>query len=142
VRFLGRSGTSDLCGEKLSEYFVGACLAKLPGYALLAARQDPDDLGYDLVADESWCQDILEEKILADFEQSLRKNPQYDLARGLGQLKPLTIRKIPDLIGSFQKSQMQEGRRLGDIKPPVIVRDHRWLDSLHFGASGSIHEPL
>ncbi len=142
VRFLGRSGTSDLCGEKLSEYFVGACLAKLPGYALLAARQDPDDLGYDLIADESWCQDILEEKILSDFEQSLRKNPQYDLARGLGQLKPLTIRKIPDLIGSFQKSQMQQGRRLGDIKPPVLVRDQGWLDSLHLGASGSIHESL
>jgi hypothetical protein len=44
---------------------------------------------------------ILEEKILSDFEQSLRKNPQYDLARGLGQLKPLTIRPLRTVAQSW-----------------------------------------
>ena len=142
VRFLGRVGTSDLCGEKLCEYFVGACLAKLPGYAVLAARQDPEDIGYELIADESWCQDFLEEELIADLEESLRKNPQYNLARMLGQLKPLTMRKIPDLIGSFQKSQVELGRRLGDIKPPVIVQDPSWLNSLPYLQQGSLHESL
>ena len=142
VRFLGRVGTSDLCGEKLSEYFVGACLAKLPGYAVLAARQEPEDIGYELIADASWCHDILDEKLISDLEQSLRKNPQYDLARMLGQLKPLTVRKIPNLISSFQKSQVEHGRRLGDIKPPVLVQDRDWLASLHNLPVGSIHESL
>ncbi len=142
VRFLGRVGTSDLCGEKLSEYFVGACLAKLPGYAVLAARQDPEDIGYELLADLSWCQELLEEELIADLEESLRKNPQYNLARMLGQLKPLTMRKIPDLIGSFQKSQVELGRRLGDIKPPVIVQDPSWLKSLQYLPQGGLNESL
>ena len=141
VRFLGRIGSSDLCGEKLTEYFVSACLAKFPGFAVLAARKDSENTGYDLIVDSSWCQSILDEKLIFDLEKSLRENPQYDLARVLGQLKPLTVRKVPNLISSFQKSQVEHGRRLGDLKPPVLVHDRAWLDSLPY-PSGEIHESL
>lgn len=126
LRFLGRAGNvSDLCGEKLSEAFVAECFADLwprgddrPVDVYLRAKSKsaaPGLPGYDLVVaspvDEKWAESL---------DSLLRRNPHYDLARRLGQLRPPCLCVDPN-IGVLGNEG--DHRRLGDIKPMVLVRD-------------------
>jgi len=107
VEFIGRTGTSDLVGEKLTEPFVAKCLEHIPGIRFLK----PNCNGYLLYADSSVDLDIVEHK--------LQENPQYAYARKLGQLAPL--RFIPLDRDAYINEQLARGTRLGDIKPPALV---------------------
>ena len=126
LRFLGRIGNvSDLCGEKLSEPFVAGvfaaqwpCAEHRPQMAFLRPCLRSGDAGYDLVVDQP-----VEESCLASLEQGLRRNPHYDLARRLGQLRELRMRVEREPDGLQNDLQC---RRIGDIKPKV-------LESLRYG---------
>jgi hypothetical protein len=124
LRFLGRAGNvSDLCGEKLSEAFVAECFSDLwpggeerPVVAYLRAHSDAKGTpGYDLVVASP-----VDVERAESLESLLRRNPHYDLARRLGQLRPVCLRVDPDV-----RVLRKEGdhRRMGDIKPLVLVRE-------------------
>jgi hypothetical protein len=124
LRFLGRAGNvSDLCGEKLSEAFVASCLASLwpggggrPLAAYLRAKSDEQGgRGYDLVTASQ-----VDGSLAESLDHLLRSNPQYDLARRLGQLRPVCLRVEP---GACALGAGSDRRRLGDIKPPVLMRE-------------------
>jgi len=122
LRFLGRTGNvSDLCGEKLSEPFVAGCLrdlwpdgAERPTTAYLRPCRFPDGgHGYLLVAGSA-VDDVIAERL----DRLLRRNPHYDLARSLGQLRILRILVDPDAAGILGNSP--DHRRLGEVKPLVL----------------------
>lgn len=121
LRFLGRAGNvSDVCGEKLSEPFVAECLAALwpggvgrPSAAYLRpCRSAKGDHGYVLVVDRP-----VDESLAERLDGSLRRNPHYDLARRLGQLRSLRIQMNPT---AGTPGSEPDHRRLGDIKPLVL----------------------
>lgn len=124
LRFLGRAGNvSDLCGEKLSESFVAECFADLwpggdgrPIVAYLRAQSDSQGTpGYDLVVASP-----MDEKRVESLDSLLRRNPHYDLARRLGQLRAVCLRVDPSIRVLGKEG---DDRRLGDIKPLLLVRD-------------------
>lgn len=116
LRFLGRAGNvSDLRGEKLSEVFVAEVLAQLwdegerrPSAAYLQAAGE----GYDFVVSGP-----VREDVVVRVERALSRNPHYALARRLGQLRALRVVVEPDLA----RLDGEAGRRLGEIKPRVLV---------------------
>ncbi len=121
LRFLGRAGnTSDLCGEKLAEPFVAACLGELwpegagrPRVAFLRPwLSSGGGRGYFVVTDE-----VLGEEVIGRLDALLRRNPHYDLARRLGQLEPLRIGVEPNAGFPGRPNDL---RRLGDVKPMVL----------------------
>ena len=127
LRFLGRAGVvSDLRGEKLSEPFVAEALRRLwengsvPELALLAAWDDGNAAGYEL--------HLSTEKpkgsdLLLRLEEALRQNPHYDLARRLGQLEALRLIEVaPEEVQRRLLAAVQDGVRLGEVKPRVLVR--------------------
>lgn len=131
LRFLGRSGnTSDLRGEKLAETFVAACLKELwpedsarPRAVFLRPwRSSGGGCGYLVVANER-----LKEGVLERFETLLRRNPNYDLARRLGQIEPLRAQHDP-AAGIPRRNG--DPRRLGDIKPAVLDSGVTWEEHL------------
>lgn len=144
VRFVGRaSGTCDLVGEKLTDMHVRSVLDEVsralgiaPRFAMLA----PDRArraGYLLFVE---CE-AMERQRLRQFvvgvERGLRRNPHYDYAVTLGQLRPLEVRLLagPPGVGGqiYQRALAASGMKLGDIKPlacdgrldwPTIFADH------------------
>jgi hypothetical protein len=124
LRFLGRAGNvSDLCGEKLTETFVAECFSALwpvgkdrPLVAYLHARPGGDGgSGYDLIVASP-----MDKQLVELLDSLLRANPHYDLARRLGQLRPLRLHLDPaaGVLGGGG-----DPRRLGDIKPLVLVSE-------------------
>lgn len=121
LRFIGRAGNvSDLCGEKLSEAFVAECFQMLwpdgierPLVAYLKA--DTMDSGYDLVVANP-----ADDKLAESLDHLLRRNPHYELARKLGQLRQVRLHVDPTegMLGAGANQ-----RRLGDIKPRVLVAE-------------------
>ena len=108
IEFIGRAGTCDLVGEKLTEPFVARCLEHIPGIRFLK----PNCNGYLLYAEASVDLEIVERKLC--------ENPQYAYARNLGQLAPL--RFMPLDRNAYIHDQLARGARLGDIKPLALVR--------------------
>lgn len=126
LRFLGRAGNvSDLRGEKLSEPFVAGVLARLcprARFALLA----PDVSGrvpqYVL-----YLEDEAPPTLPAQLEAALGENPHYALARDLGQLDGVVVRRIErGGYAAFVAAETARGRRLGDIKPVALSRRPDW----------------
>ena len=121
LRFLGRAGNvSDLCGEKLSEAFVGEVLQGLwpegerPVHAVLRACDGTEPAGY--VLEISGRAGV---ELCGRLDAALSRNPHYALARRLGQLMPGRVVEMePDTAGAWLRGQ---SRRLGDVKPPVLV---------------------
>ncbi|UCC25768.1 MAG: GH3 auxin-responsive promoter family protein [Gemmatimonadales bacterium] len=129
LRFLGRAGgVSDLRGEKLSEWFVAEAMSVLrasglwSGEAQLHAWEEGHKAGYILVVETPTADEDLPEA--ADrLEDALIQNPHYALARRLGQLEPLRVRRVrPGSLGRAQlEGAARRGQRLGDVKPTVLV---------------------
>lgn len=146
LRFLGRAGiVSDRFGEKLSEPFVAAALAKVfgtepPQFAMLAPHQDDLGCRYTLylqgLARPQWAH-------LLDLE--LRSNPHYAYCRDLGQLLPVTLFIISERgFETFARRRGAEGVRLGDIKPTALCRSSGWSQVFRGQTApvGSIPEPF
>ncbi|BAO43125.1 GH3 family acyl-acid amido synthetase [Thiolapillus brandeum] len=121
LRFLGRGrGSVDLCGEKLNEAFVARALDGMPGFALLLPWGDVRPC-YVCISDQPEDHEV---------ETRLRRNPQYDYARRLGQLGPLQWRTLPDALDRYQAWCLARGQRLGDIKPLALLPDDAFLHYL------------
>lgn len=66
--------------------------------------------------------------LAARLECGLQENPHYAIARHLGQLAPARVRIADgDLKGTFLRAELAAGRRLGDIKFPVLARHGRGI---------------
>ncbi len=133
LRFLGREGkVSDICGEKLAETFVTQSIEKAcssigcsPNFAILAPEVDETSKwGYTLFFEGD-----LSVQAAQQLDRELCENPNYALCRRLGQLRPARCFRI-DANGyaKFVSVNLEEGRRLGDIKPQALSRHTRWAD--------------
>ena len=126
--FMGRDSLhSDLVGEKLTEAFVAHCLRHWPGYAMLVP--DAAHTGYVLVTEKSPDDP---NHALAQLEQQLCANPQYAYARRMGQLAPLRLCVQAQASAIVERSLLQRGVRLGDIKPLALRAEAWWLPLLEF----------
>jgi hypothetical protein len=120
LEFVGREAVSDLVGEKLSEHFVSDALALVGEAACLAPRPAAPPF-YELMMESDGAREA--DASAALVEQRLRRNPQYDYARRLGQLGPVKLRPVVRLLDRYLRFETARGRRLGDVKPPTLVRD-------------------
>ncbi|MEB3358601.1 MAG: GH3 auxin-responsive promoter family protein [Synechococcales bacterium] len=127
LEFVGRAGvTSDLCGEKLTEAFVLQQFRALqPQYALgafmllvPALQEHPH---YVLVVDGQDCDGAIAPMLLPHLDQRLSTNPQYAYARRMGQLRPPRLFRAQAPTTAYVQARLQQGQRLGDIKPPVLT---------------------
>ncbi len=112
--FIGRDAVCDLAGEKLSDGFARDVLSGIGSFAVLL----PAEQRYLVVCDRGDAAIIA-----AHTEQSLLRSYRYREARHLGQLAPVhavVSRSAPQL---WQQYFSSKGMRVGDIKPPSLVRD-------------------
>jgi hypothetical protein len=127
LEFIGRGIASDLVGEKLSEPFVSDALTLVSGTACLAPRAAAQPHYVLLVdtrdRDAAHC-------AAATIEQRLRCNPQYDYARKIGQLAPVTYEIVDHLLERYLRLGIRRGRRLADIKPPALITDAATVEAL------------
>lgn len=119
LEFVGRARVSDLAGEKLSESFISEALSALQSAACLAPRTAAKPF-YELLADADTA---VRPDLAALVDRRLCANPQYAYARRIGQLGPVTLRRVEDLLDRYMRAELARGRRLADIKPPVLIHD-------------------
>jgi hypothetical protein len=123
LEFVGRGElASDLVGEKLTEPFIADCLKDVPGFRLLLPDSQGD--GY-VLATEAGVSVSVEH-----IERRLSDNPQYAYARTLGQLKPLRLLEVEHLFDRYVDAQLQQGVRLGEIKPVALRNERTWAARL------------
>jgi len=139
LRFLGKEDNiSDHYGEKLSERFVATCVETVaerqgiaPTFAMLAFDESDDPPGYTLYVEIA---SELPGEVGCDLDAELRRNPHYELCIRLGQLRPARV--FPLAAGAYEtyaRVLVQQGMRLGDIKPTILSRFTHW--SGHFRES-------
>jgi hypothetical protein len=117
LAFLGRADlVCDMVGEKLDEVFVTACLGQTHTHGILAPADAPYP-HYELLQDAD--RPVANTEVL---EGALDANPHYAYARRLGQLGPIRLRRCCDLKGAYHRYRQCQGQRLGDIKPPAMLR--------------------
>jgi hypothetical protein len=123
LEFVGRGNTvSDLVGEKLTEPFVATCLENVPGFRLLVPARESN--GYVLMAEAGATVSI------EDIERRLCDNPQYAYARRMGQLEALRLMPIRRLYDRYAHAQVEQGVRLGDVKPAALRNERVWITRL------------
>ncbi len=121
LEFVGRDdNVSDLCGEKLTEEFVGTVLDDIPGFGFLVPIAEPRP-AYLLILDADAVADGQEQRAARIADGRLLQNPQYRYARQVGQLPPVEACRIDDPIGAYKDICMESGQRLGDIKPSALA---------------------
>ena len=142
IEFVGKAGVvSDVCGEKLSEAFAGSVLesagqrAGVSGFLMLApewgspprylvfAERDPG------------------ERFAEEVDRELRRSPQYDYCRRLGQLDPVELVLVRDGEERFLKGCLAEGQRAGDVKSGYLRRELGWRDHLTLPRSAQEQDP-
>lgn len=155
LRFTGRAGVqSDLVGEKLHEQHVYASIIRAceslnlePSFSMLITTLKPT-AGYrailvlkDLQSADN-CLSALESQLSQAIDDRFCENPQYQYARGLGQLQSLRTWILPTTAemawSAYETECRRRGQKSGDIKPTVIARGTDWDDvfkSLRTGPS-------
>jgi hypothetical protein len=122
LEFIGRSGGTDLSGEKLSDAFVTQVLAPLQlRFAALAV--DSAAMRYVLLVDAAEVGDSQAEEVAAQVDLALQRNPQYAYSRQLDQLFAVSASRCADPVSRWIAMRAQAGRRLGDIKLPALISD-------------------
>jgi hypothetical protein len=120
LEFIGRAGVAtDIVGEKLTEGFVADVLSRVGAQACLAPRATATPF-YELLVEAPRDNVRL---LAASVEQRLRENPQYAYARTIGQLGPVVPRAVERLLDRYLAFEADRGRRLADIKPPILIDD-------------------
>ena len=100
----------------MEEGFVATCLGDHGADSLLAPLDRPQPR-YVLMLDADAALPNI-----AGLEHHLASNPHYAYARRLGQLGRIAAHRCVDLKGAYLRFRMSQGQRLGDIKPPVLLR--------------------
>jgi hypothetical protein len=127
LEFIGRDIASDLVGEKLSESFVSDALTVVSGTACLAPW--PAALPHYVLLIDTSDRDTAQ-RTAATIEERLRSNPQYDYARKIGQLGPVTCVIVDRLLERYLQLGTRRGQRLADIKPPALITDAATVEAL------------
>lgn len=134
-RLLGRGDlTSDLHGEKLTEAFVLAAFAELQeqGSGDLLLLPHPDGTHYVLLAEDAGPAEDLA-SLAVQTDRLLRRNYHYDYCRRLGQLGSVeALRLAADWQQHYLRKLSEEGSRVGDVKPPALLKDAGWLEVLRY----------
>ncbi|MBI2932010.1 MAG: GH3 auxin-responsive promoter family protein [Planctomycetes bacterium] len=127
IEFVGKgSHVSDVCGEKLSEAFVGPILdeasSRFPGvgFAMLAPEwAHPPH--YALLIESDRAGDV------AEFvERRLRASVHYDYCRRLGQLGAVRGVPVSGAGERYLRACERLGQRAGNIKPACLRREFGW----------------
>ena len=127
LEFIGRAGVAtDIVGEKLTEDFVADVLSRVDVRACLAPRATATPF-YELLVEAPRDNVRL---IAASVEQRLRENPRYAYARAIGQLGPVVPRAVERLLDRYMDFEADRGRRLADIKPPILIDDSATYSAL------------
>ena len=125
---------ADVAGEKLNARHVEQALDAVRAetglcwrFALLApSRQRPPAYVLFLECDAP-------AEALADLglrlERRLSESHPYRYARELGQLGPLSVRRVRDGAATYERRVVAEGQRLGDAKPTVLDARFGWDDA-------------
>jgi hypothetical protein len=135
LRFVGREATCDIVGEKLDEVHVRRVLERAfaeesvsPGFAMMTP--EPSDRGghYVMFVElNSSCDDVTAERIRRLVEEGLGENFQYRHAREIGQLDPLQLYRVGSGASSAYVGRcLDDGQRLGDVKPVYLDRRSGW----------------
>ncbi len=119
LHFLGRSDrVCDLVGEKLSEPYLEEAVGPLvDAYFCVIPYLDNGTAGYELLVGGR------NGLSAARGEQALLRNFHYRRARELGQLAPLQVISIPELLDRVQAFYLSQGTKPGDFKPPRLIVD-------------------
>ena len=127
VRLVGRCDrVVDRVGEKLSEAFVGAAIARayggeaLPPFAMLA----PEGNRYCLFVDRRPRNPrALRRRLTA----ALRASGSFAYAQDLGQLAPIVLVLVAsDAPRRYLAHRHEQGQTLGDIKPTALADEGGW----------------
>ncbi len=127
LEFIGRAGGgSDLCGEKLTEAFVGDALHALGLRFAMLAPSAVAPLGYVLLLDaaETGARDAAQ--FAGRVDDALAANPQYAYARRLQQLAPVRSLRCNHPVARWMDLCRLRGQRLGDIKPAALCLVDGW----------------
>lgn len=122
LEFVGREVASDLVGEKLHEDFISEVLSVIGCGACLAPRAAATPF-YELLVDAGHGGSV--QTMATQVDTLLCGNPQYAYARHIGQLGPVALRPLDRLIERHTRVEALRGRRLADIKPPILIDDAR-----------------
>jgi hypothetical protein len=135
-KFEGRvDKTSDICGEKLSIRMVDLAMEKArqasglsSRFAMLAPRltRPPQ---YVLYLETNDQQSVVE-NFLAIIEAELSQSQHYNYCRTLGQLGPVTLKRVVHGQQTYLDTLVGLGVRRGDIKPTHL--DGRSIWDEHF----------
>jgi hypothetical protein len=152
LRFLGKEDhVADRRGEKVSEGFAGAVLARLlerfrlaPRFALLAPEETSPGIAYTLflelpAGDAADLSQGLAAALEGALEEELRENPHYRACAVLGQLAPARLFLIAS--GGYAAYARHRGQRLGDVKPTPLSPETGWSQVFTgaFVGSGAPH---
>ncbi|MCA9403029.1 MAG: GH3 auxin-responsive promoter family protein [Candidatus Omnitrophica bacterium] len=137
LAFLGRDNVVDLVGEKLEESHVHKVISDILARMnidtrfVMLAPERIDGGGYYVLYIETQEPELdsLLRQARVMIDTALKDNMQYAHARNIGQLQPLKvfhIRATGDR--SYYQRCLQEGQRMGDIKPAILDRRTGWED--------------
>jgi hypothetical protein len=131
IAFVGRADqVCDLCGEKLSEAFVGRSLEEAAqafghsGFLMLAPEWGRPS-HYVLLAE---AEDVA--ALAEAVEGRLRASVHYDYCRRLGQLGPVAGARVVDGAERYLRRCTAMGQRAGDVKPAALRREFGWREWL------------
>jgi len=131
IEFVGRNGNvSDLCGEKLSEAFVGAILEEaaarfgVRGFLMLAPEWGSPPR-YLLFTENG-----VAPPVAAYLDERLRTSLNYDYCRRIGQLGPIVALSVADPQETYLRGCETLGQRIGDVKPAYLRRELGWRERL------------
>ncbi|TBW57727.1 GH3 auxin-responsive promoter [Marinobacter halodurans] len=140
LRFLGRNGTTDMVGEKISAVVAQAVLDRLPWPAgvrpvVLLAASEPGPgskpcyvLMVEAPADIGEASSGPYSKRLADaLETELCGNFHYRLARNLGQLAPARCRCASGMAWAYLSACRKRGMIVGNVKVEAL---RQWAGTL------------
>lgn len=113
LEFIGRTESyCDLAGEKLSDKILREIFSDINSPLLFVPDNSQELPCYEL---------YLENDETNNWEEALFKNYHYELARKLGQLKPLRIIKVKELSRKYLEFYQSRGMNLGDIKEKMLM---------------------
>jgi hypothetical protein len=131
IELVGRADTvSDLCGEKLSEAFVGRILERICsdvgycGFAMVAPDWSRPPR-YLLLAESAAVANLA-----AEVERQLRTAVHYDYCRRLGQLGPLEGVCVDHAADRYLEGCLALGQRAGSVKPAYLRRELGWRERM------------
>lgn len=136
LTFVGRDQVVDLVGEKLEEQHVRRAVSgilsrmNIDTRFVMLAPQRTGTGGYYILYIETDDpeQDSLLRQARVLIDTALKDNMQYAYARNIGQLSaPKVFHIRADGDRSYYRRCLEEGQRMGDIKPAVLDRRADWI---------------